>query len=456
MNAVTLAQGDTFAPASITFLPGDFVTISGSGLTLTSVTNLSSVAPKFACPVTFADNYRVHSESSAVNFVGGATATCPASDMTDNAASHTLMGNIKFTADTWTATVSSDSTSWTVPSGSHFYGKAFTGNCDQKTILTVAEGGYAEFDSVLTGKALGRISVRGEMVVNGTWVATADGVNYSHIGFDGDENGSGIVRAKGIWKGDNSHIMNKNLYVKIPHLYVGSDGLGAKRQDYSIVFDAGTPTIHATDNFEIFGPKRSGYLWDWGVAISVPVTFDTQGHTNNWTAGVDGDGAFIKDGEGMLIFNPHGTSLSGPVTVKGGTLKVESASGISSGAITNKVGATLEVAAGATLGTSPITLEAGSTLALTATSNRYTDESKLIANSLTLPTGENEVVTNRIDGTKLRSGDHTIANVAAGATANVAIDPDSEALAGRKASLRVEDDKLVLNIQSSGLMIIVR
>jgi hypothetical protein len=184
------------------------------------------------------------------------------------------------------------------------------------------------------------------------------------------------------------------------------------------------------------------------------VTFNTQGHKITWTAGADGNGALIKDGEGMLIFNPHGTSLSGPVTVKGGTLKVESASGISSGAITNKVGATLEVAAGATLGTSPITLEAGSSLALTATGSTFT----ALTNALTLPTGENEVATIRINGARLRGGDNQViaSNVAAGATANVAIDPDSEALAGRKAWHRVEDDKLVLNIQSSGLMIIVR
>ena len=123
-------------------------------------------------------------------------------------------------------------------------------------------------------------------------------------------------------------------------------------------------TVCAEDDFEIFGPSRSNNLSDWGLRLEYPVTFNMQGHTITWTAGADGNatGALIKDGEGTLVFNPHGTALRGAVTVNGGTLKVKSASGVSSGAITNKFGATLEVAAGATLGSSAVALEAGDML----------------------------------------------------------------------------------------------
>lgn len=217
----------------------------------------------------------------------------------------------------------------------------------------------------------------------------------------------------------------------------------------------GAGPVYATDNFNIFGPEHGSNKYDWGLSlVGVAATFNTQGHTINWTAGADGDGAFIKDGEGTLIFNPYGTRLSGAVTVKGGTLKVMSASGVSTGAITNKVGATLEVAAGATLGSSAVTLEAGSTLALTATSGTFT----ALSNAVTLPTGESEKATIRIDGYRLKSGDHTIlSDVEAGATADVALDPASTVLDGRKrASLRVDGSNLVLNIPSTGTLIIVR
>ena len=116
--------------------------------------------------------------------------------------------------------------------------------------------------------------------------------------------------------------------------------------------------------------------------------------------------------------------------------------------------ATLAFGADASLGTGDITLGTGTKLVLTqpSGSNEFTP----LVNTLNLPTGENEVATIRIDGARLKSGDHEIATVGTGATANVALDPASDALGGRKSSLRVEDGALVLNIQPDGLMVIFR
>ena len=141
------------------------------------------------------------------------------------------------------------------------------------------------------------------------------------------------------------------------------------------------------------------------------------------------------------------------ITVSGsGTLQVNN--GNANGdqpTVTVKDTATLAFGADATLGTSAITLGAGTTLAMTATSSTYT-----FANTLNLPTAENEFAILRIDGARLKSGDHEIANVASGTTANVALDSASAALDGRKGTLRVEDGKLILNIQPGGLMVIFR
>ena len=142
------------------------------------------------------------------------------------------------------------------------------------------------------------------------------------------------------------------------------------------------------------------------------------------------------------------------ITVSGsGTLKVNGTCDNSNEpTVTVTDTATLAFGADASLGTGDITLGAGTTLALTATSSTYT-----FANTLNLPTGENEVATIRIDGTRLCSGDQEIATVGNEATtANVALDPASLALNGRKGSLRVEDGKLILKVIPSGLMLIFR
>ena len=449
---VTLAQGGDFAPDSITFLPGSPVTITGNGLTVNVITNLSSFAPTFECPVAFAVNYRVHCEGSAVNFAGGATATYPDPNMTDNAASHTLMGDITFTADWSEGKVAYP---YTVTSGSVLHGEdargtdptATSGTNDKGDFLSILAGGKAYFKTVYVSNHQSHINTDGELHVEGVLSVGGDGANYTHATHD--QNDSGVIYAGGIHK-DNGN----RTYIKVSEMHIGGYGFGANIKDYQIFFANVPVTICAEDDFEIFGPSRSNNLSDWGLNLGYPVTFNTQGHTITWTAGADGNatGALIKDGEGTLVFNPHGTALKGAVTVNGGTLKVKSASGVSSGAVTNKFGATLEVAAGATLGSSTVTLEAGSTFALTATNSTFT----AIGNAVTLPTGEDEVVTIRIDGVRLRGGDHVIAsNVVAGATANIALDPASAALTERESTLRVEDGKLILNIRPDGMTLIV-
>lgn len=171
---------------------------------------------------------------------------------------------------------------------------------------------------------------------------------------------------------------------------------------------------------------------------------------------------------------PHIVTLEGrivaekPVTIKGcGTVEVNTTGShvqlpadLQHTCITN--GTTLAVTDTATLqinagrkitGNGTISLAAGTTLALEAGS-RDEDFSTRIAPSVTLPaTG---AATLRIDGTRLKSGDHVIATVASGTAANVTLDLAGAALDGRKGTLRVEDGNLVLNIESAGLMLIVK
>ena len=447
---VTLTKGATFAPSSITFLEGSaVVTITGdTAITgIAAVTNLSSVVQEIACPLTFAGNYRVHCATQPMNFAGGATATYPASDMTDNAASHTLMGNITFTADWAQGTVAYP---YTVPNGSVLHGEDARGNDNSEDFLSIESGGKAYFKNVFVATGKSQINTEGELHVEGVIsIGSPASGSYTHLTHN--QNDNGVIYAGGIHK-DNLN----NTYIKVQPLYVGKDGLGTtdgngNKMIYFANFDY---TVYATDNFEIFGPRRSANPADWGLCLGKPVTFNTQGHTITWTAGADGGGALIKDGEGTLVFNPYGTSLKGTVTVEGGTLKVMSPTGVSTNAMTVKSGATLEIASGATLGESPVTLENGSTLKLTADGSTFT----VLTNALTLPTGENEKAILRIDGARLGPGDHVLfTGVAADALDHVTVSLADEVIDGRKWSLKVEDGNLVLNIIATpGLMLIVK
>ena len=111
---------------------------------------------------------------------------------------------------------------------------------------------------------------------------------------------------------------------------------------------------------------------------------------------------------------------------------------------------TVAVASGVDLGTGGITLGGGTTLALTADSGTFT----ALKNALSLPATGTAAI--RINGSRLRSGDHVIANVASGVIANVELDASGAAIGGRTASLRIEDGKLILNITSSGFILIFK
>ena len=119
--------------------------------------------------------------------------------------------------------------------------------------------------------------------------------------------------------------------------------------------------------------------------------------------------------------------------------------------------ATLQINAGKKItGNGTISLAAGTTLALDSSALGTIGDTEFTPciPGLALPTTGTAAI--RIDGARLKSGDHVIATVGTGATANVALAPASKALDGRKGALRVEDGKLILNIEPTGLMVIFR
>ena len=360
-SAATLTVGSTFAPASITFAAdsaaitisaADEGTISG----ITAVTNLSSVVQEIACPLTFANNYRVYCATQPVNFSGGATATYPDPDMADNAASHKLVGSITFTAAWTQATVSNP---YTVPSGSVLHGQDARGT-GGGTFLSIESGGKAYFTTAYVATGVSEINTDGELHVDGVITIGPSTGDYTHLTHD--ENDTGVIYAGGIYKNNN-----KRTYIKVPTLYIGSSGIAAD-QDWVINFSDAAKTVYATADFEISGVENTTTPSDWGLSINRPVTFNTQGHTITWTAGAKGADALIKDGEGTLVMNPYGSALTGAVTVNGGTLALAKSDATGTGAVTVKDGATLEVAQSGTVALGgDLTLADGATLKFTFT-----------------------------------------------------------------------------------------
>ena len=150
-------------------------------------------------------------------------------------------------------------------------------------------------------------------------------------------------------------------------------------------------------------------------------------------------------------------NYSPKITVSGsGTLQVNNGNvNLVQPPVTVNDTATLAFAAGASLSTGEITLGAGTTLALTATSREFTP----LANTLNLPTEGKAKI--RINGARLRSGDHVIATLGEGSGTADNVELDSEnsgsALGGRRARFEVDEHgKLLLNIKSSGTRIIIR
>ena len=118
--------------------------------------------------------------------------------------------------------------------------------------------------------------------------------------------------------------------------------------------------------------------------------------------------------------------------------------------------ATLKISDGKKItGNGTVSLAAGTTLALDSNALGAIGDEGFTPCIPGLALPETGTATLRIDGTRLRSGEYTIMNSAA--TGNLAnLVASGAAIDGRKASVRVEDGKLYLNVEPAVLTVIVR
>ena len=326
-------------------------------------------------------------------------------------------------------------------------GTLYVGEVVNRHLLIVGSGATVVIGDQLT-------LAKGESLCdqnNGTLVVS----NLLLKAEDGDRfvTGNQVADAQGVFKFNGvTNSMTKNWFYFADKseatksmFYIGADGLNFLNASGSAVYSLGrdnngnSMTIRPWyDDFTIADSGTGKY----GLVFQRSVIFCTDDENDY--------------GRTITIDAMTRAQRSSEVTVSGkGRLQINGTCDNSAEPpVTVKDTATLAFGAGASLGAGKITLGNDTKLVLTqpAGSNMFAP----IANVIKLPTPG--VATIRIDGERLKTGVHEIASVdlEAGSSANVKVDKNSAALAGRKATLRVEEGKLILNIVSDGTVIIVR
>ena len=459
-----LTNGAGFVPSSITFAPGSAaVTINGDDITgIVAVTNLSSASHTINAKVYFAGNIQVKQAAMAgrdenftkvhVTFAGGAYAAEGCSLENANSApvySRCMFGEYFFANTTgWTASYTSNNDRrHYVAEGARLY-IPFAGNMQELYIGTNAQ---VTVGSMALGSGRPCFKNYGEMVVTNL---TATGSTDIYL-----TNGQGTT-APGVFKlgivtNKLSHSYGALFYFADAYssasshvFYIGEGGLN---YNTSVSEQASIYVIGRDNNgnHETIRPWYSDFTVGARPGTGNPAGLRFFRNVEFCTDDESGTGRTIT----LEAKTQVQSGKTAAITVSGsGTLEVTQPDKNEN---TATVSVTLTDTATLAYTTADATLGSGAAMTLGAGTKLWLNTATL-SNTLNLPTGENEVATIRIDGTKLRAGDHVIATVGTGATANVSLDPASTALDGRKGSLRVEGGNLVLNIKSKGTMLIVR
>ena len=429
----TLTKGETFAPTSITFLAGSAAaTINGEFSGITQIANNSANTMEFRDAVAFSGNVDVVQNTGVVKFTGGVTGVqLTRATNIHGTYNFTKTGDLTEIADT---TVKSDGV-YNLPSGTFYkHNGDFHVEAGGKAVVK-----DAKIEANAASKLLGTLN--GEFKITNEFLVSGDGKWPEHKVCN---SGSGTFVANEI------RIIKNGIIVPPAKTIMGPDGI-VRGAGY-ILLNSGSHEFGSYDDWTAYYSEKGNYTATGNYVFykdsdsASYLTFDTTDYYDNTI------GRTITCEAPIGAYTEEKAANFG-VTVKGKGKFVfanTSNGNIFSGGLIVQDTATVEVKPNAKPGKGAITLGAGTTLALTSTGDTFTQ----LANTLNLPTEGTATI--RIDGDKLRSGDYEIATVGTGATANVAIDSASTAIAGRRASLAVNEGKLVLNIKPAGFIFIIK
>ena len=425
---VTLTRGDdTFKPSSITFLEGSAkVTIEGDEISnITKIENRSSVRHVFNCAVS-GNEIDFSNTAHCCEFRGGITVEKPFfSNSSENDNARAIVGD-------WTITSDWSPVSYNELGRDDATGSSITvlGELQDPHNIVIHPGSVLTAETMkVTSSTYSAYRNNGRLVIKGLMNIANTSKDFSLARKDGDNAtiiAGGIVYNTGKWP-----------YLNAKTLVVGADGIKFdSTHDSRLRFsNSAGISLYPRDATLTLGGANAGKTQVYMINTGTTLAVSTKRFESDESATVTVDGIIANHANGGMAVTGCGTLVFNSVSTFTGGLTVGDT-------------ATVKVNEGCTPGSGTITLGAGTKLVLTANSSTYQ-----LSNTLNLPT--EGTATLRIDGTRLRSGDdQEIATVASGT--GVALDPNSTALAGRKATLRVEEGKLILNIVSDGTVIIVR
>lgn len=430
---LTNPSGSAFAPASITFpATSAAVTINGEFSGITRIANNSANTMEFSDAVSFSGNVDVVQNSGAVKFTGGVTG--------DKLARATdIHGTYNFTEtgdliECPNTTVKSDGVYNLLNGTFHKHNGDFHVEAGGKVVVKNAKiNSTAQNGAHLLGTFNGLFVVTNQFLVQG---------NSTHY-LNTDGSGTLVV---------NELRVIQNGKIALVKAILGHGGI-VRGAGYVRVYNNGSCEYGSYDDWTMYYNSK-GTNTSTGEPVFYKHSSSTWSHlTFDTTDYYDSSIGRTITCEAPISAADAASAEKFDVTVKGKGKFVfanTSNGNIFSGGLIVQDSATVEVKPNAKPGKGAITLGAGTTLALTAESREFTP----LANTLNLPT--EGTATLRIDGKRLRHGEHVIASVVTGESENVKLDGKSSALAGRRATLRVEDGKLYLTIKPDGTMIIVR
>lgn len=451
----TLAKGASFAATSITFAEGCFsVTIDGDFTTLTSVTNNSSVNQTFAGFVDFGaldiDVTAPNATLSGTKVTGGCVVFAGGVKGAKVANHSIVSGNYTLTsAEAFTNAYST----FTVNENSSLSVKTIGGwNTNDTQKLNIGEGATFCVSDVT------REFSNGGSLDNRLWNRNEGTFIVTNFTFTGDRYS---------WLGGNQYEPNANAVLKVGTLtvdgsgrlalhgtgtgtgttlkmYIGEGGLNiasGKTGNYGVFSSAHRTTMYPWNSDFTFG-RGSNAQYDFRLGS------DQGNGTVNFTLNTDDEAGVPRtitmDARICTDTNTWSITVAGH-----GTNVVTSASPLMTGTYKLTDAATVKINSGAGFANGTISLDDGTTLEYTNVGNTLA----LPCRTLVLP--ESGKATLRINGDRLKNGDHILVEgVSAGAESLLNVELADSVKDGRRYDVAVKDGNLVLSI-NQGFMLIV-
>ena len=442
--AATLTNSASFKATSITFPAGcPKVTIEGAPLEdMVAINNLSSANHEFKVAVT-ADTLTISNTTTYCLFSGGLTANSVSFEAPDNTKS-AIYGIWHIKGD------------WHPVKGNRLYDGATVtvdGTLVDPDNLSISAGCTVTAAALYTSGShnyIGYIN-EGSLVVTGQLkIEASEDCYLVRAGQGGKatvEFGSYYANTPDKW----ARINAKNVIVGAGGMYcatqvhfVESPVLHSRTEGFSI--DAANGICYSGDSAGVTTINTTQYgTEDVPATVTINAVYKKQSNTN--------PGAMMVTGCGTVLFNSVSTFSNGLTVTNTATVAVNPGMRPGAGTVTVRNGATLKVAQSGTVALNGgLTLDDGAALGFNFTERRTAPVLDVTDKTVTL-NGTVVVKISAADGIRPKGGNHTLTSGGkfAGATVTLA-DGAPKWVKG----VSVVDGDIVLNVKSTGMVIIVK